>query len=108
MEKLAYKKLLLWSCDKVLSQNPITERLNLPPYTLAVTIAYVVDKTFARYINKSSVLTYDSVAEATNLPRSNISANINMLSSYISDEIFTEICDNLSNIIFGKIGRING
>jgi len=103
MEKVAYKKLLLWVCDKVLSQIQITERLNLPPYTSAVTIVYVANKTFAHYIGKSSMLTYDLVAEATNLTRSNFSCYANFISPYCNYQIFTDISKTLSKL--GKRDR---
>ena len=48
-------------------------------------------------INKSPVLTYNLVANAVNLPLSNISLFVDVLTPYVDKRIFAEISESLSN-----------
>ncbi len=57
----AYKKLLLIISDQILQKIPASKRKHYPPYTFTVAVFYTVDKYFAQYIKKSSVLTYEII-----------------------------------------------
>ncbi len=84
----AYKKLLLMISDRILQKIPASKRKQYPPYTFTVAVFYTVDKYFAQYIGKSSVLTYEIIEDTTRTTHSEISKHVNFVSSFITKDIF--------------------
>ncbi len=97
----AYKKLLLFASDQLLLKLPLSKRKLFPPYTFAVALVYTVDKHFAKYINTSSVLTFELIEDTTRILHSDIRVHIDFLSSYISNDIYRFWEDSFASFING-------
>ena len=83
-----YKKLQLITSERVLKSIPLSERKQYPPYTFTVAVFYTVDKYFAQYIAKSSVLTYEIMEDTTRTTHTEISKQVDFISSFITKDIF--------------------
>ncbi len=66
-----------------------------------------MDKHFAKYINTSSVLTYELLEDSTRISHSDIRVNIDFLSSYISDETYRFWEDSFTSFIKGTKNNLD-
>jgi hypothetical protein len=99
MDMRAYKQLLQEASDQLLLKLPLSKRKLFPPYTFVVSLVYMVDKHFAKYINTSPVLTYELLKDSTRISHSDIRVHIDFLSSYISNEIYNFWEDSFTSFI---------